>query len=375
MKNPEPIPDVAEGELNARMILDSMPDPVLVIDSATSVEYANMAAQQCLAVGLTRMKGRPVASLFAEDSPVVSLLQEVAETNIATFERDVEFELPMLGTRLMDVQVMPVLEDPGSLLLVLQDRGVPQSINRQLTTRGAARSVSGMASVLAHEIKNPLSGIRGAAQLLESSANEADQRLTRLICDEADRIVRLLDRMEVFSDDRPLDREPVNIHEILNHAREVGRHGYAKSVKFHDVFDPSLPPVLGAHDQLVQVFLNLIRNAIEALPEEGGEITLTTAFRHGMHIALPGTRGRVTLPLEVCVIDNGSGVPEELRPHIFDPFITTKASGTGLGLALVAKIIADHGGTIECLDVQKKGTTAGTMMRILLPIDEQKGTP
>lgn len=368
--------EVAEAaeELSGRSILDSMSDPVLVINKDTEIQYANMAAQQSFATGLSRMIGRQVAAVLPSDSPVISLLEEVAISNAAIYERDVEFELPMLGNRLMDVQAMPLVDQPGHFLLVLQDRGVPHSINKQLTNRGAARSVSGMASVLAHEIKNPLSGIRGAAQLLEASVPDNEHRLTRLICDEADRICRLLDRMEVFSDDRPLEREPVNIHEILNHAREVGRHGYSKDVTFREVFDPSLPPVLGAHDQLVQVFLNLIRNAIEALPEEGGEVTLTTAFRHGMHIALPGTRGRVTLPLEVCVTDNGPGVAEDIRPHIFDPFVTSKSSGTGLGLALVAKIIGDHGGTIECLEGLGRGSESGTTMRILLPIDLPKGS-
>ncbi len=364
----EQIEEVPADGLSGRSILDSMSDPVLVVDHETIVHYANLAAQQSLAMSLAKMKGRAISSILPADSPVISLVQEVTASEAAIYERDVEFELPMLGKRLMDVQAMPLVDQPEYFLLVLQDRGVPHSINRQLTNRGAARSVSGMASVLAHEIKNPLSGIRGAAQLLDASVAEDDHRLTRLICDEADRIVRLLDRMEVFSDDRPLERKAVNIHEILGHARDVGRHSYAKDVVFNEIFDPSLPPVLGAHDQLVQVFLNLIKNAIESLPEDGGEITLTTAYRHGMHIALPGTRGRVNLPLEVCVSDNGSGVPEDLRPHIFDPFVTTKASGAGLGLAVVAKIIGDHGGTIECLEEGPMGHDKGTTMRILLPI-------
>jgi two-component system nitrogen regulation sensor histidine kinase GlnL len=171
--------------------------------------------------------------------------------------------------------------------------------------------------------------------------------------------------MEVFGDERPIERKPLNIHVVLEHVKRLAQSGVARNIRFVEEYDPSLPPVFGNRDQLIQVFLNLVKNAAEAISVEDveGEIQLTTAFRPGVRLSLPGSRARVSLPMEFCVKDNGAGVRDDLLPHLFDPFVTTKPTGSGLGLALVAKIIGDHGGIIEC-ESQPRRTT----FRILMPV-------
>ena len=348
---------------DAAHILNAMPQPVITVGADLNVEFVNDAAEQFFCVSRTVLLRHPLSEFVSFGSPLLSLIHQVMEHNASVNEYGVELASQRFGERSVDVQVSPIVDVPGQVLVILQERTIAHKMDRQLTHRGAARSVVGMASVLAHEIKNPLSGIRGAAQLLEQSANEDDRMLTQLICDETDRICKLVDRMEVFSDERPIPRVPINIHIVLERVKQLAANGFASSLKITEQYDPSLPPVPGDQDQLIQVFLNLLKNAAEAINRPDGEIIITTAFRPGVRLAVPGSRERVGLPIEICVIDNGPGVPDDLLPYLFDPFVTTKASGTGLGLALVAKIVGDHGGIIEC-----ESHTRRTVFRVLLPM-------
>jgi two-component system, NtrC family, nitrogen regulation sensor histidine kinase GlnL len=365
-------PVAADQDLfaDAMRLLNALPQPVVAIDAGGHVREVNSAAEQFFDMGRATLQRSRLVDLLPFGSPVVDLVEEAMSAEAPIHGYRLEISSPRLTTnRSVDAFVSPLPQANGGVVLMLQERSIAEKMDRQLTHRGAARSITALGAMLAHEIKNPLSGIRGAAQLLESVVSDDDRALTRLICEETDRIVKLVERMESFSDDRPRSRESLNIHAVLDHVRQVAVAGFARSLRIQTVYDPSLPNVLGSRDQLIQVFLNLVKNASEAIDQEriDGEIVISTAYRPGVRLKTRAAPEPVSLPLEVCIRDNGPGVPADIAAHLFDPFVTTKSTGTGLGLALVAKIIGDHGGVVEFESLPRR-----TTFRILLPLDTSR---
>ncbi len=342
-------------------ILAALVEATIVVDGDDTVLYANPAAEQFFGTGASLLIGHPLEDFLPKDSPAFSLLTQVRLSSAAVSESGVTLSSPRIGSRFVAILMSPVHDGDERVVISLLEQSIARKFDNQMLHRGAARSVSAMGSMLAHEVKNPLSGIRGAAQLIEQSLGEDERELTQLICDETDRIVALVDRMEAFADGRPVERGPVNIHQVLGHVRKVAENGFGRRVKFIENYDPSLPSVWGNRDQLIQVFLNLVKNACEAVPEEGGEVTLSTAYRQGVRLAVPGVQTKVHLPLVVSVQDNGPGIEDAIRDQVFDAFVTSKVNGTGLGLALVAKIVNDHGGVVE-FDSEPRRTAFNVML-------------
>ena len=346
-------------------ILNALADPVFVIGGNNEIVYLNLSAEQFFQASMAALVGSLLESIIPKDSPLLALIAKVRGTGNSMSQYDVPIKTPRIGDHLVTIDAAPLTDRPGSVVVTLQQRSIADRIDRSLTHRGAARSVSAMALMLSHEIKNPLSGVRGAAQLLEQTSDVKDRELTRLIIEETDRICALVDRMEMFTDNPRIERKAVNIHEVLNHVVRLAQNGFGSAVRFVEAYDPSLPPAFGDRDQLIQIFLNLVKNAVEAAPDTDGEVVISTGYQQGVSIATPSGDGHVKVPLVVRIQDNGAGVPEDLRSHLFDPFITTKPGGSGLGLALVAKFVGDHGGVIDLESHHRR-----TVFRVMLPTME-----
>jgi two-component system, NtrC family, nitrogen regulation sensor histidine kinase GlnL len=345
---------------------DASPWPALVFEADGRVLIANEAAEMLFGQALAALARRPLQSLIQPDCELATLFAQAQREGGTARQADVEVALLGAPTLEAEVAFSPL---PGGRLLgafYLESQGV-----RLERASEALRSVAGMGRTLAHEIKNPLAGIRGAAQLLKLGASPADAPLAQVIVDECDRIRRLVDQVEAFSDERETAKRPVNIHRVLDRVRTLVASAFSE-VAFADAYDPSLPHALGDEDQLVQIFLNVVKNAAEAALERGderGEVLISTGYRSGSRVRA-GRRGWRNAPLEVRIQDNGPGVAADLRHRLFDAFVTTKTGGMGLGLTLVAKLVDAHGGLIEL-----ESEPGRTVFHILLPVAPTPGSP
>ena len=340
-------------------LIAAVPNAVLVIDGHGLIAFATASAEMLLTARAAALARRPVAAVIALPDACVAGL--AGDAPFASFDCEVG---TWRGQVRVDVHIAPLPDQPGWRLLVLTSRAAIDTMGAQLDRHDRGRSASGAAAMLAHEIKNPLAGIRGAAQLLGARADDDARALTALICDEVDRVAALIDRMEAFTDGRPVERRAENIYAILEHARALVMAGAGDRIQIEDAYDPSLPPVLVNRDQLVQVLLNLLNNAAEAVaPDRRGRVQLVTRYRHGVSVA--SADGRRGLPIELCVIDDGPGPPRNIVDHLFEPFVTSKrGGGRGLGLALVDKLVRDNGGIVQ---FAREEDPPRTIFRILLP--------
>ena len=348
-----------EGQLWA-----SLPLPALLLDAKDCILDVNAAAEDFLMTSAKLLRGAPVFDRLFIAAPLDEAFGRVRVNGAPLYVNTVEVGSGNRPPETCDIQVAPMLGTEDHVLLLLTPQQIAGRLQKAKQARSSARSAIGMAEMLGHEIKNPLAGITGAAQLLAMSLDSADRELTDLIVGECRRIVALIDQVEQFGNLRPPERRAVNLHDILDRTRKSAALGFAAHMRMIAEYDPSLPLAHVDQDQLQQVFLNILKNAAEAAGPEGGTITVRTFYDHGLRVRLADGE-TAAVPLQVEVIDDGPGMPADLMESIFDPFVSGKENGTGLGLALVSKIISDHDGLIAV--ESRPGRTAFRMSLPLAP--------
>ncbi|MEM7473176.1 MAG: ATP-binding protein [Pseudomonadota bacterium] len=339
----------------------SLPLPGLVVDDTNTVTQVNTAMETFLNVSSRSMIGSPVWDRLHVNAPLDEAITRIRRDDAPLFVNNVDVGSGERPPVQCNIQFSTIIDRPGYVLVLLKPREIADKMGQALQTKSAAKSAIGMAEMLAHEIKNPLAGITGAAQLLSMGLEPKDQELTDLIVAETRRIVKLLEQVEQFGNLRPPQRKAVNLHDILDRVRKSAAVGFAAHMRLEELYDPSLPPTFADPDQLVQVFMNLVKNAAQAQPL-GGRITVKTFYEQSLRVSRPDG-SRVAVPLNVEIIDDGPGLPDDLAGDIFEPFVSGHENGTGLGLALVSKIISEHDGWIAVNSVPGK-----TVFRISLPV-------
>ena len=348
---PYPVPGV---------IWASLPVPALLVDRMGMIAEVNPAGEIFLNASLRSLKGQPVLDRLSIDAPMDEAMDRARANQAALFINDVDVTTGERPPVQCNIQLAPMHDNADYILLLISPRDLADRLGRSMQVKSAAKSAIGMAEMLAHEIKNPLAGISGAAQLISMNASAEDLELTDLIVEETRRIVKLLEQVEQFGNLRAPDRRAVNLHDALDRARKSALVGFAAHMTIVEDYDPSLPATYADSDQLMQVFLNLIKNAAEAAKGKG-TIRLRTFYDQSLRVRRKdGTSAR--LPLTIEVQDDGPGIPPDLAGDIFEPFVSGRENGTGLGLALISKIISDHEGWISVDSVPGR-----TVFRVSLP--------
>ena len=349
-----------------KQMMDFMPFPVFILDENNKFLWLNHAAQSFFQSSQAMLISTQMSELIAEDSAFFSLVRRARYSARPVSEKSLRLISPKFGARNAAIQITLLPADTqsgenGAILITLQEQGLIEKLAAQTTVKSAALSMSKMTSMLAHEVKNPLAGIKGAAQLLEAEVPAESRELSSMIVTEVDRITALLNRIETLSSDMPVQLKSVNIHEILDHCLRITKASFGRHLDIKCHYDPSLPSINGDSELLVQCFLNLFKNASEATGKKGN-LTLVTSYNLSRYLST-SQRFQVHLPLQIEIEDNGTGIPEELQDHIFEPFISGTQNGSGLGLAMVASVIADHGGAVSV-----DSLPGGTCFTVNLPI-------
>ncbi len=352
--------------IHSETLWNSLPVPGFVIDEKNIITGINPATELFLNLSASKICGRPVLEKLSVNTLLEAAIEKVRANHSAVFIKNVDVRVGGSAPVVSDIQIAPVTGQPGKVLILLEPQRMADGLGQSHAVKSSARSAIGMAEMLAHEIKNPLAGITGAAQLLAMNLTARDREMTDLIVAESHRVVALLEQVEQFGNLRPPSCEPANIHDILNQALTSARVGFAAGMTICEDFDPSLPLTFVDRDQIIQVFLNLFKNASEAADAGGGQLTIRTYYDAGLRLRRRDGSGN-SLPLQIEIIDDGPGLPADIAEDVFEPFVSGRENGTGLGLALVSKIISDHEGWVSV-----DSAPGRTLFRVSLPVAENE---
>ena len=329
---------VKSTELNSEIILNSLQSPIIVINSIKKkIIYCNNAAEVFFEISGRNIVGEKINKFFKDDSYFISLIEKSIKSNRSINEFNVSINTPKKKTN-VSISISKIENENNLFSITLNDLSKNFELSRQFNFEKSAQSVSSLVAMLSHEIKNPLSGIKGASQIIQKRINFKGKELNliKLINNETERIKKLINSLENFTDDRPIKKKNINLNQVIRNSKEsVQIICEKKNINFVENYDPSLPYIYGNEGQLTQLFINLLKNGVEAINEANGIVKISTRYEHG------------NLPIRVFIEDNGVGIPDELKENIFDAFVTNKTNGKGLGLSICAKIIQNHSGSIE----------------------------
>ncbi len=353
-----------DGSALALRVLDAMPFAVIGLTRRETVSFVNPAAETLLQRSSALVRGRPLTELLPEDSPLMDFITRARREGGVMSARSIRIASSHITPVDMDVTASPDGDDGGLVLTLMPIRQVQDE-----SKNAEVNAFAQIARMLGHEVKNPLAGIVGAAQLLARQARDDQKALLTLIRDEGGRITRIVDRFTAFETFFSPRARITNVHIVLDSVIDLAKASFGATTRFDLQYDPSLPEIEVDPDHLHEAALNLVKNAVEAAstPSRRARVAISTRYRAGFRFAgRDGPRARGAL--EISVTDNGPGVPETTVPRVFEPFFTTKAGGAGIGLAVVAEIMQAHGGFVV-LD----NSVSGASLRLLFPIARQKG--
>jgi two-component system nitrogen regulation sensor histidine kinase GlnL len=329
-------------------ILNELRTPVFLINKHNFIKYINLIGEEFFGYSAKLIIGKPLDNFISNDSSVFNLLDRVRKSRLGLTEESLDFGNINFPNRKVRVHILPCGFDKD-IIVQISELTISELFQKQALNTKISKSFSSMIDMLMHELKNPLSGIKGASQLIEFDVkdNENLLELSQLITIESDRIVSLLNRIEQISTNNiKLEFESINIHEILSHCRRVAQNSFGSNIEFIEEYDPSLPKIIVDKNLMIQVILNLLKNAAEAY-NTFGKVKIITTYNSNNVKSYSESGLQTSLPLQIEIIDFGKGIPAEILPNIFNPFVTSKKEGKGLGLSIVASGLEEMNANID----------------------------